>query len=290
MSGEAEDFVVHLSGAAQLRKWRRHWRGIGGSTRQLNEISAFLILLARTLSFLTPPPLWIGNDDDISYTEDTLAEAVPSGRCYIYMYGITPNIAAAIQETCRLSERLAQLNSNQKQNAGLILFDECEALGDRLLSWSFDSENAASTLAGDETMSKIFENYAKAWHCAALIYYYDRIQHYNVENLAEQAEYVTKHMHIIEDIKATSKYETINKMAPITWPMFIASCISMRSRRESHWRWWERVQHYGIATLRIQWDAVQMIWEKGDEIRQGEFGSSNWMDIYCHLGITLLPI
>lgn len=290
MSGEVEDFAVHLRGAVQLRNWRRHWRIVGGATRQLHEISAFLILLARTLSFQSNPSPWAGNDGDISFSDIGLAEAMPAGRCYMYMYGITPNIAAAIQETCRLAECLAQLDVNQKQDAELGLFEECEALGNRLLSWSLESENARSALAGDETMSDIFEHYAQAWHGAALIYYYHRIQHYNAQDLAEQAEDVTTHMHAIENIKAMSRCETTSKMAPITWPIFIASCVSVRSRRDACRGWWERVQHYRMATLKRQWEIVQLIWEKGDEMSQQGLENPSWMDIYCELGIDVLPL
>jgi arginine metabolism regulation protein II len=290
VSGEVEDFAVHLHGTVQLRNSRRRWKIIGDSTRQLNEISAFLTLLARTLSFKTPPSYWVGNVGDISYSEDSVAEAIPSGRCYVYMYGITRNIAAAIQETCRLSELLNQLDSNQRQNSDLILFEECETLGDRLLAWSLDSENSASTLAGDDIMSAIFEHHAKAWHCAALIYYYHRIQHYDAENLLDLVDCVTEHMHTIEDMKTDIVCETTKKMAPITWPMFIASCVSVKSMREPCERWWERVQHYRIANLRRQWDVLQMIWERGDGMGQANSGSSNWIDIYCDLGVNLMPI
>jgi arginine metabolism regulation protein II len=290
MAGGDEDFVVHLNGTLQLRNSRRNWRIIGDATRQLNEISAFLALLARTLSFQTHSSLWLDKDRDISYSDDQSAGATQSGLCYVYLYGITPNIAAAIQETCQLSELLDQLASNQNQNSEPSLFERCEKLGDRLLSWRLESENAASTLAGDEKMSRIFEHYAKAWHSAALIYYYHRIQHYNVEDLVEQTERVAKHMNMIEDIKAASKCETINKMAPITWPIFIASCGSMRSRRESHQRWWVRVQHYGIANLKKQWDVIQMIWGKQEKMRPEESGEISWINIYCQLGINMLPI
>jgi arginine metabolism regulation protein II len=290
MAGEDEDFVVHLNGTLQLRNSRKNWKIIGDTTRQLNKISAFLALLARTLSFQAPPSLWLGRDDDISFSDDPLAGAKQSGLCYVYLYGITPNVAAAIQETCRLSEQLHQLASNRDQNPEPFLFEKCEELGERLLSWRLESENAASTLAGDETMSRIFEHYAKAWHYAALIYYYHRIQNYNIEDLVEQTECVAKHMNMIEDIKAASKFETISKMAPITWPIFIASCGSMRTKRESYRRWWVRVQHYGIANIKRQWDVIQMIWEKQETIRQGESREMSWIDIYCQMGINLLPI
>jgi arginine metabolism regulation protein II len=285
MAGEDEDFVVHLNGTVQLRNSRRNWRIIGGATRQLNEISAFLSLLARTLSFQVTSSPWLGEDGDISYSDDQSAGAIQSGLCYVYLYGITPNIAAAIQETCRLSEQLVQPANSQN-----LVFEKCEILGDRLLSWTLESEDAASTLAGDETMSRIFEHYAKAWHSSALIYYYHRIQHCNVEDLVEQTECVAEHMNMIEDIKVASKCETINRMAPITWPIFVASCGSVRSRREPYRRWWIRVQHYGIANLKRQWDVIQMIWAKQEKMRPEESREMSWIDVYCQLGINLLPI
>jgi arginine metabolism regulation protein II len=81
----------------------------------------------------------------------------------------------------------------------------------------------------------IFHHHAKAWHTAALIYYYRRIQHYNVEELMQEVEHVAEDIHTVENLKFRCKYDRGSRMAPITWPAFIFPYDAIR---RDPWKKW----------------------------------------------------
>ncbi|KAL2701581.1 hypothetical protein AAEP93_005879 [Penicillium crustosum] len=284
ISGDG-DFKVHLDAATKLRNSRKKWSLISSSTRQLNEISAFLALMARTVSFEATLSPWPGIEADISHTEDM---TIQSSSCYEYMYGITSAIAAMIQETCRLGEFVAQFE-RQKQPIPDDLLQACETLGDTLLSWSLENERISSIVTSDDLMMTLFNHQAKAWHYAALIYYYRRIQHYKPMDVREEVQDIIEHLDAAEHVKSRSKSRRVRIMAPITWPMFIASCDAIGAQRDSCKSWWHRVDHYGITNISRQWDIVQRIWEKVDANRN-ELGPLCWMEIFDSVGINVLPI
>ncbi|KAH8879203.1 hypothetical protein GQ53DRAFT_586424, partial [Thozetella sp. PMI_491] len=282
MSGQS-DFAVHLNGTQHLRQLRLRWRVVSRETQQLNEISAFLALLAQTLSFHPSPLPWSDGASD-NWADDPAFNDRP-GSCFPYMYGITSSVTVAIQKTCRLSEFLLRCEANQEPIPDGLL-DACETLGEQLLSWSFELEAASFMSTSSSEMGFIFKNHAQAWHTAALIYYYHRIQRYGGDDLVDESERVAEYMHAIEEAKAQSKVDETRRMAPITWPAFIASCQAMNRGR---WReWWERVQHYGIANIKRQWEIVQHIWRKRDMIKQAGINDPGWMDIFQDLKINIL--
>lgn len=286
VAGEDDDFFVHLRGAIQIRNSRRKWKVVSGSTRQLNDISAFLALLSRTVSFEPTPSPWIPIGEGAEHALGTMR---PSGIGYEYMYGITQSTAAAMQETCRLAELLARYeNSQGPQSIPAHVLESCESLGDSLLSWNLESENLATIPPGDDLT--IFNLHARAWHCAALIYYYRRVQRYNSADLVQEIEHVAELMLAVEDIKARSQCKTTKMMAPITWPMFIASCDAVSSNRNLCRKWWEMMRHYGIANIGRQWDAVQKIWKRMDEMEELDLEAKDWTELYCDLGLNLLPV
>jgi arginine metabolism regulation protein II len=202
------------------------------------------------------------------------------------MYGITITIANAIQETCRLAEVITRIEERQSEDLPEWLRQACEDLGDLLLSWTLDEAEVNSIT--DEEMRAIFKHHAHAWHHAALIYYYRRVQNVPTSELSEEASIVAEHMHAVETLKATSRSEQASRMAPITWPAFIASCDA--TNRDVWMDWWERVKHYKIANIPRQCDVVKELWERIDEKTQSGDGYIDWIMVYKELDITLLPI
>lgn len=282
--GEAE-FSVHLQGTKQLRQSRKRWRLVSKATRQLNQISAFLCLLARTTSFQKPAVPW--TDSCIEEMDDDFGLESRPGSCYEYMYGITPGLAACIQETCRLGEYLSLYDVGSEDIPDTLLL-ACEALGNRLLSWTFESEDVYSTVTPDEVTRDIFESHAKAWQTAALIFYSRRIQHCCTKDVSRQAACVAEHMHAVEDAKARLGSKHTGQMAPITWPAFIASCES--TDRETWREWWQRVQHYGIANIQMQWGIVQHVWQRCDENHLLGLEDVSWVDVVREMNVSILPI
>lgn len=290
ISGEdSGDLLAHLNGATQLRSMRRRWKVVSRTTRQLNDIGAFLALLLRTTSFTAPASAWdpernhIGSDDSHSF--------VQPGSCLAYVYGITPRIVSEIQETCRLAEHIECYKSGSVERPVLCgLSAACEALGERLLSWTFESEQTADTPESDPLMTKIFYHHASAWHAAALIYYYRRIQQYDLDGLVEEIQTVIDHMQAVEDLKAASHSESIARMAPITWPMFVASCDASGSTAALCRAWWERIQCYGIANISRQWHVVQEVWTRKEQIDSCGFGPPDWLHVVHDLRAYVLPV
>ncbi|EQB43405.1 hypothetical protein CGLO_17943 [Colletotrichum gloeosporioides Cg-14] len=286
MSGCEADFAVHLQGTTQLRKRRRKWRMISRATQQLNEISDFLCLLARTMTFSSSPGPWSTNPaEDV---DQFAASQRSSNCCYGYMYGITPLIAAELKETCRLAEYLTWYERSREPIPDSLL-EACEALGDRLCSWNLKRDGAHEAISQDQDGLEIFRHHANAWHLATVIYYHRRIQKCRSEDQDEIVARIAEHMHAVEDIKdrSTSSCAT-QRMAPIMWPAFVASCDAIERRP---WAlWWQRAQCYHIANYERQWEVVQTMWQKKDEMDQTALGVFDWIETFKGMGITLFPI
>ncbi|RTE83047.1 hypothetical protein BHE90_002429 [Fusarium euwallaceae] len=285
LSGEGDDFRFHLNAAAQLRSLRSRWKIMSRQSKQLNEIGAFLALLTRTLTFQT------SSSTRPNYDPNSTADSMTIERsgCYEYLYGVTPDIATLIYQTCQLAEQLARFREEGESMPDDFL-EACEQIGSKLQSWRFNSEKISAIPRGDELRFAILMHQAKAWHSAVLIYYYTRIQDFSPEDLIQEVECVAEHMHATEDVKLAfeAPYDG-PKMAPITWPALIASCNAVRSRREVWQRWWERMQLYRIANINKQWSIVQQVWEIVDgREKQGE-GFVTWIQAFDSLGIHVLP-
>lgn len=255
-------------------------------SRQLNEIGAFLALLARTLTFQTSTSPWPSCDAQSTAEDSTIIER--SG-CYEYLYGVTPDIAMLVYQTCQLAEHLARFGETGEPMPDDFL-EKCEQVGNRLQAWRFNSEKISSIPRDDELRFAILTHQAKAWHSAALIYYYTRIQDCSPGDLIQEVECVAEHMQATEDVKLA--FETAYdepKMAPLTWPALIASSNAVRSRREVWRRWWARMQLYRIANIDKQWSIVQQIWETVDGREEQGEGSVTWTQAFDSIGIHVLP-
>lgn len=244
------------------------------------------MLLQRTVSFNSPSP-WGIDDCHTGFVDaNTFVEV---GSCLEHVYGITPAIATAIHQTCQLAEHLVR-HSECLTPIPSDLLAACEDLGERLLSWTFDCEQFATVPAEEDLMARIFYHHACAWHGAALIYYYRRIQHYDTKDLFEEVQNVVRYMQAVEDLKAGSTSESVKRMAPITWPMFIASCDGSESTAHLCRGWWESIRHYGLVNISRQWGVVQQIWAKRDEIQRMGLIPPEWTDIFSSLGARILPV
>ncbi|KAH6983827.1 fungal-specific transcription factor domain-containing protein, partial [Ilyonectria destructans] len=281
MMGEGNDFTVHINAATQLRNLRSRWKALSHSTQKLNSISAFLAILARTTSFQSAR-----SPGHTNLTSDN--SLVQSSNCYEHIYGITPTIAAAIQETCRLAQLLMQYNGQPQDSVPDHILEACEALGDRLLSWRLSSERIMSIPPNDNLMFSIFTLQANAWHRAALIYYYRRIQGFNSADLVDDVHYVAEQMHAAENAKAQISKDPVT--APITWPAFIASCEAIGPQRDSFRKWWEGIEKYNIGNITRQWDIVQKLWKRDDQMQQNGLGPANWIDSFRLLGFDVLAV
>ncbi|KAK4502669.1 hypothetical protein PRZ48_006095 [Zasmidium cellare] len=290
VAGDDDNFLVHIQGIMQLRNTRKNWRMISESTRQLNDISSLLALLARTLAFEPASQLACIDpaEDDYSRKSPNMIYERREASCYAYIYGVTPQTVDAIRRTCRLAETIESLEKGSAIPSDVL--ESCETLGDDLLSWDLTS-NHLDLFLGDREDAAIFEHHAKAWHHAALTYYYRRIQGLSYPDLVHDVRLVATHMQAVETLKAASSNPAKKAMAPIPWPMFIASCEALGEERYTFEEWWKSIQRYGIANNKRLWDAVQIIWRTRDQNQtERNEETTSWIDMYRDLGIRLLPV
>lgn len=258
---------------------------ISRPTRQLNEISDFLCLLARTVSFSTSRGPWLS--DKGGDLDEFIALRPQSDCCFGYMFGITPDVAAYIQETCRLAEHLSRYEqSGEPIPDGLL--EACEYLGDRLCGWSFESEGVDREIPDGGDAREIFMHHSNAWHLAAVVYYHRRIQKCRSEGHDQIIARIAEHMHAVEDIKERSSPGAGQKTAPIMWPAFVASC---EARVRGTWEvWWERAARYRLANYQRQWEIVKKIWQTEDEMEKARRRCPDWIEVFMGMQITLLPV
>ncbi|KAF4946233.1 hypothetical protein FSARC_14246 [Fusarium sarcochroum] len=286
LSGEGDDFRAHIEAASQLRNSRSRWKLLSRPSKQLNEIGAFLALLSRTTSFQPSPVPWTGRNDRVIVAEDMIIQA--SG-CYEHVYGITPTIAAAINQTCRLAAHLARLCQDQEDHIPDDILEACEEVGDNLQSWRFEHENITSIPSSDSLGMLILNHQAKAWHAAALIYYCTRIQGTEPIDLVQETDLVMEHLRAAEDVKSSpGTMHSRESLAPITWPAFVASCIALNDRRDVWREWWEQMMSYNIGNINKQWEIVQQIWETLDQAEQ-HGNDMDWTKAYESVGRHVLP-
>ncbi|RKK21810.1 hypothetical protein BFJ66_g9975 [Fusarium oxysporum f. sp. cepae] len=285
LSGECDDFRMHIQAATQLRSLRSQWRLLSRSSRRLNELGAFLALLSETTS--SDPSLSSWDDkDDRAISECSILH---SSDCYAFTYGITPTITLAINEICRLSKNLTRFQLESERLPEEFL-EACEDLGSILEAWRLENEDITAIFTGDGISSSLFSHYAKGWHGAALIYYYTRIQGIKRADLTRVVDDVGEHVNKAEDLKsAMDDTGQVISMAPITWPAFIASCNAIRGRRGVWEQWWERVLMYKLGNMSKQWDLVQQIWVILDGAEDQGIWLS-WTDAYSMAGVDVLLV
>ncbi|KAL7770015.1 hypothetical protein ACKLNR_001399 [Fusarium oxysporum f. sp. zingiberi] len=285
LSGECDDFRMHIQAATQLRSLRSQWRLLSRSSRRLNELGAFLALLSETTSSEPSLSSW-GDKDDRAISECFILH---SSDCYTFTYGITPTITLAINEICRLSKSLTRFQLESERLPEEFL-EACEDLGSILEAWRLEDEDITAIFTGDGISSSVFSHYAKGWHGAALIYYYTRIQGIKRADLTRVVDDVGEHVNNAEDLKsAMDDTGQVISMAPITWPAFIASCNAIRGRRGVWEQWWERVLMYKLGNMSKQWDLVQQIWVILDGAEDQGIWLS-WTDAYSMAGVDVLLV
>ncbi|KAG8353813.1 hypothetical protein FVEN_g8157 [Fusarium venenatum] len=287
LSGEGEEFRLHIEAATQLRNARSRWKLMSRPSQQLNQVGTFLALLSRTMLFKPSSLPWRDSNEQATAAED---EAIQSSACYEYIYGIKPSIAVAINRACRLAEHLLRVREEGEQQIPDTLLEGCEELGDMLESWRLKEESPTPISSDDDLGVLIFTHQAKAWYAAALIYYYTRIQGAQPTDLIQEVTAVAEHMYAMEDIK--SRLGVLiqdNPMAPITWPAFVASCNALGDMRQVWRTWWERMQCYKIGNITKQWSVVQMIWEILD-IGKNRGAQIDWTKAYDEVGICILAV
>jgi hypothetical protein len=223
-----------------------------------------------------------------------------------------------IQETCVLAEKISQfenIHSHHNRQLGTYLpadlLEQCEFLGERLLSWKLIHEDVLSiSLNGNDNdndgrlMMAAFTHHAQAWHYAALVYYYRRIQRLDSADFAKEVDQIIDHMYAFEIAKSQRRFpftcyppfntcaaatDTV-RMAPITWPMFIASCEALPNKRAKIRTWWVEAEGYQLANITRQWLVIQRIWATQDENREKNVEGASWMEIFSSLGTSLLPL
>lgn len=152
-----------------------------------------------------------------------------------------------------------------------------------------EADGRVLSSSGEPLARAIFRPHAQAWHLAIVIYYFRRIHRRHGPDHALHVRTIAECMHEVEDIKERGRGADAVRMAPITWPAFIASCEGLH--RDTWTRWWRRVQDYRIANIRRQWEMVEKLWQHKDRLaRAGRPDAFDWIEAFRGYGLTLMPI
>lgn len=261
----------------QLQASRHFANVVSSETRQLNTICTMLHLFAQTALLAPEPKPWTGS---CSETTGANLEILSPGIEYIY--GISKTTANALLKIYKLSQCLAY---HKEIGYPESLMQACEDLGDELCSWSVATEEFAAIGRDQVSMLKVARAQAKAFHHAALIYYYRSIQKCSREELHSEQQAVLAAMNEAEMLKKSASGD-VAMPAPITWPAFIASCEAVGEERESWRQWWKQIQRYQMANYSKQQDIIIRLWHEMNHV--GEV--HDWREVLRNLGIRVLPV
>ena len=290
MEGHIIDFQIHIKAMIQLRSAQQQSDRIAlpPQTRQLEEMSAFMSLLACTTSPHTIPSTTILTNTSLTQ-ESSHVHQQHKSYCFESTYGVTSDIAEAIQQTLQIHQWLSTPSQipthDSTASMSMEMSKKIEDLGLFLTNWTFSEYEAQIVFPDDTTMQAIFTHHAKAWHNATVIYYTYITKRILLPdlNMADAVSRVAEHLHTVEDLK-TGYAEQGVRMAPITWPAFVASCCADPSMRKIWDKWWDRVQCYGIGSLKRQYEVVREVWSEVDR------GGDGWLEILLRENIEVLAL
>ncbi|KAJ9625186.1 hypothetical protein H2204_010573 [Knufia peltigerae] len=277
VSGGVEDHWIHLEAAIRLQNSRHHAQLIGRETRILNSISTMLHLFAQTALPQVNAEPWPGA---LPATDGIrVADLDPSVE---FVYGITTSLAKCVLKTYRLRQFI---NYYKDQEYPPSLLQACETLGDELSAWAITAEQFATIEGPQDSMVKVARAHARAFHYAAIIYYYRSIQRCDRETLTLEQQAAFTAMTEAEDLKV-ELCKGVSLPAPVTWPAFIASCDAVGQDRERWASWWHGVQKYQMENFSMQYKVVRSIWSQLDSTD----GSDDWRDILAAKAIRIIPV
>lgn len=199
-----------------------------------------------------------------------------------YIYGITTNLARLIKRIYRVTQHLAFYKRSEYPTAFL---DACEELGDHLSSWKIDSEPFSAIGTEREDARQVARAQTRAFHSAALIYYYRSIQNCDRQYLAAEQENTLFAMNEAEDLKLCLIKDS-SVPAPLAWPAFIASCEAVGEYRQRWNEWWVRVEKYHLKSFSKQHSIVQRVWERLDR----SDASIDWRDALAAMNYRIIPV
>jgi arginine metabolism regulation protein II len=276
MNGDTSDYWIHLKGCNQLQKSRHFSNVVSLPTQQLNSISSFLGLLALTTSHKFEPLPWPCEGSPFSKPLFRADE-----KSIEYMYGITLDLANALQRTCDLAQYLEFYSG---KIVPPTLLEACEDLGDELATWKIDNELFSTIDPGQTAMLDIARCQARAWHSSILIFYYRTIRMCNPTDLEDDRKIVLKNLTVAETLK-DQFLKGKKQAAPITWPAFMAACEA--TDREPWIEWWNKVNEgYRIGNFSRQWRIIQEMWGVIDTDVIG----IHWRDVLIRLDTLVLAI
>lgn len=199
-----------------------------------------------------------------------------------YIYGITTNLARLIKRIYRITQHLAFYHGGEYP---ATLLAACEELGDHLSSWTIDSEPFSAIGTEREDARQIARAQARAFHSAALIYYYRSVQNCNREYLNTEQESTLLAMNDAENLKLCL-VDGNSVPAPLAWPAFIASCEATGEYRQRWSEWWARVERYRLKSFSKQHSIVQRIWEGLDKSHD----TIDWRSVLGAMNFRIIPV
>lgn len=320
MSGDTSTCGMHLDGAEQLISYMSARKSrFSNKARSLHRIYLYLRVIYESTAIrrhetdssrfspsfgsrrtVGPRPviarehiLLAGDDDNQSspsITKTLTPRTTTSTELSSYecIYGVPQSLLLLLKACIELID---EVDDERTKSGTLNIPDSlnrlCDNLEREILDWPLedreprDSQNAA---AATSSSANIIYHQTRAFLNALIIYFSQSIRLLGFRYLRQYVQAVLESIEAIEDIKAETKIIA----APLFWPAFIAATEAFEPLQQERFRaWYDRVQVYGIASVRTGIQVVQEVWRSGP-VNSNRQMQCSWRGIVERTGDCLM--
>lgn len=323
MSGDTSTCGMHLDGAEQLISYMsaRKTR-FSNKARSLHRIYLYLRVIYESTAVrrhrtdssrfspsfgsrrtVGPRPviarehILLADDESPSITKCLAPPLTTSTELLSYecIYGVPQNLLLLLKACIELIDEV----EDERTKSGTLNIPEslnrlCDDLEREILDWPLEDheprehQNGAPATAASSSSSsssaKIIFHQTRAFLNALIIYFSQSIRLLGFRYLRQYVQAVLESIEAIEEIKAETKIIA----APLFWPAFIAATEAFEPLHQERFRaWYDRVQVYGIASVRTGIQVIQDVWRSGLANSNRQMQCS-WRDVVERTGDCLM--
>lgn len=313
MSGDTSTCGMHLDGAEQLISYMsaRKTR-FSNKARSLHRIYLYLRVIYESTAVrrhrtdssrfspsfgsrrtVGPRPviarehILLADDDNLSSPSITKRLAPRPATStelssYECIYGVPQSLLLLLKACIELIDEV----DDERTKSGTLNIPEplnrlCDDLESEILDWPLEDREPQSAATSN---ANIIYHQTRAFLNALIIYFSQSIRLLGFRYLRQYVQTVLESIEAIEEIKAETKIVA----APLFWPAFIAATEAFEPLQQERFRaWYDRVQVYGIASVRTGIRVVQEVWRSGPVNSQRQMQCS-WRDIVERTGDCLM--
>lgn len=319
MSGDTSTCGMHLDGAEQLISYMSARKSrFSNKARSLHRIYLYLRVIYESTAIrrhetdssrfspsfgsrrtVGPRPviarehILLADDDNQSSPSitktltqrPTVSTELSSYEC---IYGVPQNLLLLLKACIELID---EVDDERTKSGSLNIPDSlnrlCDNLEREILDWPLEDREpreSQSAAAATSSSANIIYHQTRAFLNALIIYFSQSIRLLGFRYLRQYVQAVLESIEAIEDIKAETKIIA----APLFWPAFIAATEAFEPLQQERFRaWYDRVQVYGIASVRTGIQVVQEVWRSGP-VNSNRQMQCSWRGIVERTGNCLM--